>query len=110
MSLEIYWMSLELTTGEYNGTMSETVLIQKSNRKSYFKNRRLEKKNQSELFRHEGLPSETFTEFQKRIKPDKLTPKLLRDAIILTKPDKKKDDILSWCIRLMQNYQDLKQK
>lgn len=90
--------------------MSEIILTQKpkSNRSSYFKNRHLEKKNQSDLFKYEGLLGESFTEFQKRIKPDKLTPKLLRDAINLTKPDKKKDDILSWCIRLMQNYQDLK--
>ena len=90
--------------------MAETVLIQKpkSDRSDYFKNRHLEKKNQSDLFKYEGLSGESFTEFQKRIKPDKLTPKLLRDAINLTKPDKKKDDILSWCIRLMQNYQNLK--
>jgi len=90
--------------------MLKSVLIQKlkSDRKDYFKNRYLEKKNQSDLFKYEGLLGESFTEFQKRIKPDKLTPKLLRDAINFTKPDKKKDDILSWCIRLMQNYQELK--
>lgn len=87
-----------------------TILIEKPkfDRSSYYKTRYLEKKNQSEIFKHEGLPNESFTEFQKRINPDKLSPKLLRDAINLTKPDKKKDDILSWCIRLMQNYQELK--
>jgi len=90
--------------------MSNTFLIQKQkfDRSNYFKNRYLEKKNQSTLFKHEGLPGESFTEFQKRIKPDLLTPKLLRDAINITKPNRKKDDILSWCIRLMQNYQELK--
>lgn len=90
--------------------MSKTVIIEKpkSDRSDYFKNRHLEKKNQSDLFKYEGLTGESFTAFQKRIKPDKLTVPLLRDAINLTKPDKKKDDILSWCIKLMQNYQYLK--
>jgi len=90
--------------------MYETILIQKPkfNRTEYFKNRYLERKNQTEQFKHEGLLGESFTKFQKRIKPDKLTPKLLRSAINLTKPDKKKDDILSWCIKLIQNYQNLK--
>jgi len=84
--------------------LSKTETISLSEKSNYDKSRWQKKQELRRLYKHESLPHETFTEFQKRItKGTNLDPKILRDAIKMT-PTKKTGDVLDWTIQMLNNY------